>query len=75
MPPQKMPMSMSSPWMGGSPNVNGIKSAHPMVAVRPGRAPTIIPAVIPMKTKKKFIGVSITVENASVRTVKSIYLP
>ena len=51
--------------MGGNPKVNGISSAQPMVAVKPGRAPTTMPEVIPMKTKKKFVGFNITVENAS----------
>ncbi len=55
---------MSSPWTGGNPKVKGMRSAHPMVAVRPGRAPTMIPAVIPTKTKKKLVGLSITVAKA-----------
>jgi hypothetical protein len=64
---------MRRPWIGGSPNVNGIRRAHPIVAVRPGRAPTIIPDVIPTKTKKKFAGFSITVENALNSKSKSIF--
>ena len=59
--------------MGGNPNVNGIRRAQPIVAVRPGRAPTIIPDVMPIKTKKKFIGVSITVAKARNSRSKSIF--
>jgi hypothetical protein len=59
--------------MGGNPNVNGMRRAHPIVAVKPGSAPTIIPDVIPTNTKKKFVGFSITVANALNSKSKFIY--
>lgn len=35
--------------IGGMKNVKGENSAMPMVAVKPGRAPTNMPSAFPMK--------------------------
>ncbi len=39
--------SIARPWLGGRTNVKGSTSAVPMVAVKPGSAPTVIPMSTP----------------------------
>jgi hypothetical protein len=55
--------------------VKGIKRATPIVAVRPGKAPTMIPDVTPMKTKRKLTGSSITFPKAAKRRSNCILNP
>jgi hypothetical protein len=47
------------PVSGGMENVNGIKSATPIVAERPGRAPTIIPEAVLTIIAKIFVMLSV----------------
>ena len=58
--------SVIRPVVGDMLNVIGIKSATPIVDVRPGRAPIIIPIITPIIEKKRFVG-----DNAIIMDCKS----
>jgi hypothetical protein len=52
MPPTKMPINKHSPGIDAIPKVNGSIKTMPIVAVRPGTAPKIIPKIVPAKVNK-----------------------
>ena len=51
--PIYIPTSIIKPVTGSIPKVNGNKIATPIVAVKPGKAPIIIPPVTPIHRYKK----------------------
>jgi hypothetical protein len=53
--PTDRPPSIIRPASGGIVNVIGINIASPMVAVRPGRAPMIMPRNVPAKRESKLV--------------------
>jgi hypothetical protein len=56
--------------MGGRLKVKGIRRAQPMVAVRPGREPRIIPAVTPMVTNSRLTGLVSIDSKAVIKCIK-----
>ena len=54
MPPQYIAMSRTIAVTGSIVKVSGSASATPIVAVRPGSAPMMIPTIIPAKSTNRF---------------------
>ena len=71
--PQYTPANTINPVEAGIPNVIGIRSATPMAADNPGRAPIVIPIATLTHAATKFIGLSAVINPYNISDIISSF--